>query len=87
MNGNLKRRLLCKIFNMTEAENMQVEQITEFIVLFFAKFWFTTPLASAAARNDLEYGVRRVDLSFKVLVDSSRKRKRLARSCMALRGR
>ena len=74
VNYNLKLRLLCKIFNMTEEENLQVEQITEFIVLFYAKFWFTTPLASAAARNDLEfmshileYRVRRVDLSFKVL--------------------
>ena len=70
----MKLRLLSNVFSMTEDENLQVEQISEFVVLFYAKFWFVTPLASSAARNDLdfmscilEYRHRRPVLAFKVL--------------------
>lgn len=70
----IKLRLLCKVFNMTAEENLQVEQITEFVILFYAKYWFMTPLACCSARNDLEfmsnilaYRERRVELAWKVL--------------------
>jgi hypothetical protein len=51
----LKIRLLRKVFKMSEEENGQVDVLTEFILLFYAKYWFTTPLASSAARHDLEF--------------------------------
>ena len=32
-----------------------MKTLSEFILLFYAKYWFTTPLASSAARQDLEF--------------------------------
>ena len=51
----LKIRLLSNIFDLTEEEQNQVDQITEFAVLFYIKYWLQTPLPSSAARLDLEF--------------------------------
>ena len=51
----LKMQLLSKVFKMTEEEEKETEKMTEFIVLIYARYWFTTPLASSAARNDLDF--------------------------------
>ena len=51
----LKIRLLSNIFDLSEEEQNQVDQITEFAVLFYIKYWLQTPLPSSAARLDLEF--------------------------------
>ena len=51
----LKIKLLIKIFKVSEEEEVQVKTLAQFILLFYAKYWFTTPLASSAARQDLEF--------------------------------
>ena len=43
------------VFEMTEDEKSKVNQVVEFILLFYAKLWFTTPLAGSAARQDLDF--------------------------------
>ena len=70
----LKINLLRKMFLMSEEERLRVERLAEFMLLFYAEFWFTAPLASSAARQALDFmsGVleyRLVDpqLSFMVL--------------------
>ena len=70
----LKLNLLKNVFKMSEEEKDKVSRIAEFIILFYAKLWFTSPLAASAARYDLEFmsGItdyRLVDpsLSFHVL--------------------
>ena len=40
---------------MSEEEQQQVSQLSEFILLFYVKYWFMTPLAGSAARNDLDF--------------------------------
>ena len=52
---SLKLKLLSRVFEMTEDEKSKVNQVVEFILLFYAKLWFTTPLAGSAARQDLEF--------------------------------
>jgi hypothetical protein len=52
---NLKIKLLSNVFEMTDEEKRQVNQVTEFVLLFYTKYWFTTPLASSAARQDLDF--------------------------------
>ena len=76
---NLKIKLLSNIFVMTDEEKMQVDQVTDFVILFYTKYWFTTPLASSAARHDLDFmcGIheyRKVSssLSFAVLCSTYR---------------
>ena len=71
---SLKLKLLSKVFEMTDDEKTKINQVVEFILLFYAKHWFTTPLAGSAARQDLEFmsGVLKYrdinpSLSFKVL--------------------
>ena len=50
-----KMRLLGKVFPMSVEEQMMVKQLSEFVILFYARFWFTTPLACSAAREDLDF--------------------------------
>ena len=70
----LKMKLLKKQFMMTEQEQQEVEQITEFLVIFYIKAWFESPLPTSAARNDLtfmknmlNYRLTRPTVSFTVL--------------------
>ena len=51
----LKIKLLSKVFQLSEEEQEQVNSLAEYILLFYAMYWFTTPLASSAARQDLEF--------------------------------
>ena len=51
----LKIQLLSRIFKLSEEEKEQVKSLTEYILLFYAMYWFTTPLASSAARQDLDF--------------------------------
>ena len=51
----LKMRLLSKVFTMNKEEKEQTDNLVYFIVLLYAKFWFTAPLASSAARTDLDF--------------------------------
>ena len=51
----LKIKLLRRIFKLSDGEEEQVSSLTEYILLFYAVVWFTTPLASSAARHDLEF--------------------------------
>ena len=44
-----------KVFEMTEEEKRQVEMMTEFVVLFYARSWFESTLAASAARSDLTF--------------------------------
>ena len=53
----LKIRLLSNIFVISPEEKEEVSQITEFIVLFYAKYWLQAPLPAAAARTDLDFMV------------------------------
>ena len=71
---SLKLKLLSKVFEMTDEEKTRISQVVDFILLFYAKYWFTTPLAASAARQDLdfmsgvlEYRVVNSKLSFAVL--------------------
>ena len=50
-----KMRLLSNIFELSEEEQNEVDQVTEFAVLFYIKYWLQTPLPSSAARLDLEF--------------------------------
>ena len=50
-----KMRLLSKVFSMSVEEHRMVEQLSEFVILFYARYWFTTPLACSAAREDLDF--------------------------------
>ena len=52
---NLKLRLLSNIFVMTPEENSFVKMISEFVCCVYAKYWFTTPLPTAAPRQDLNF--------------------------------
>jgi hypothetical protein len=47
--------ILLEIFPLEEDEQRIVKEATIFLAVFYVKYWFTTPLASAAARNDLEF--------------------------------
>ena len=51
----LKIKLLGKVFNLEEEEKGQVDRLAEVILLFYAQFWFETPLATSAARSDLQF--------------------------------
>ena len=50
----LKIRLLSNIFELSSEQQEEVDQVTEFSVLFYIKYWLQTPLPSSAARIDLE---------------------------------
>ena len=51
----LKLQLLSKVFTMTEEEVVEVNLITEFIVLYYVCHWFLAPLPASVARHDLEF--------------------------------
>ena len=51
----LKMKLLSNILDLTSEEKMEVDQISEFTVLFYVKYWLQTPLSSSAARIDLDF--------------------------------
>ena len=51
----LKMKLLLNIFNMSDEEKEQVEEISRFVVTLYVKAWFQSPLPTAAARNDLAF--------------------------------
>ena len=51
----LKMKLLLNIFNMSDEEREQVEEISRFVVTMYIKAWFQSPLPTAAARNDLAF--------------------------------
>ena len=54
----LKINLLQDVFDMTDAEKIQVQEISKFILIFCVKAWFESPLPTSAARNDLTYMVK-----------------------------
>ena len=47
----LKIKLLSKVFEMSAKEMEQVRTLAEFILLFYAVYWFTTSLASSARQD------------------------------------
>ena len=49
----LKIMLLLHQFQMSAVEKSQVTEISKFILIFYVKHWFQSPLPTAAARNDL----------------------------------
>ena len=51
----LKIHLLQNHFQMSEDEKLEVQLVTEFILIFYAKAWFESPLTTSAARNDLTF--------------------------------
>lgn len=51
----LKIYLLSTVFHMSEEELLQVATLTEFILLHYAKYWFTTALGASSARSDLDF--------------------------------
>ena len=51
----LKIRLISKVFTLSEEEKKQADSMANFILLVYARFWFTAPLASSAARSDLDF--------------------------------
>ena len=53
----LKMKLLSNVFNMSEKEKSEEEEISQFIVILYLKAWFMSPLPTAAARNDLQFMV------------------------------
>ena len=53
----LKIKLLLRMFRLSEEEKVQVEEICTFILIFYVKSWFQSPLPTAAARNDLSFMV------------------------------
>ena len=44
----LKMKLLSNVFNMSEKEKSEVEEISQFIVILYVKAWFMSPLPTAA---------------------------------------
>ena len=40
---------------MSEVEKKQTDKMAKFVLLYYYKFWFTTPLAASAPRNDLDF--------------------------------
>ena len=51
----LKMNLLLNTFMMTEEEQLQVKEISKFILILSVKAWFEAPFPASAARNDLTY--------------------------------
>ena len=52
---NLKIRLLSKVFVMTTEEAIFVQRISEFVMVFYCRYWFTGSLPCAAPREDLDF--------------------------------
>ena len=51
----LKMLLLLYQFLMSEEEKRQVVEISKYILIFYVKHWFQSPLPTCAARNDLTF--------------------------------
>ena len=51
----LKLKLLMNLFNMSEEEKEQVEEMCKFILIFYVRSWFRSPLSTAAAQTDLAF--------------------------------
>ena len=50
----LKMHLLGDLFGMTDSEKEKVRRLVTFILLVYIRFWFRTPLSTAAPRIDLQ---------------------------------
>ena len=55
---NLKMKLLSKIFKMSDEEKRKVEEVSNFVLVFYIRYWFESPLPAVAARNDLTFMVQ-----------------------------
>ena len=53
----LKMCLLLNIFKLSETEKEQVVEVSNYILIFYIKHWFESPLPAVAARNDLSFMV------------------------------
>ena len=51
----LKMKLLKNMFKMSQEEQEQVEEIIKFVLIFFVKSWFKSPLSTSAAQSDLTF--------------------------------
>ena len=51
----MKIFLLLNIFKMSDEEKSQIEEVATFVLIFYVKSWFESPLPAAAARNDLSF--------------------------------
>ena len=51
----LKMQLLSKIFKMSPEEEQSVKEIAQFCMIFYPRFWLSTPLPCAAPREDLDF--------------------------------
>lgn len=54
----LKLFLLSHQFRLSEEEKEQVSRIVIFVIIIYARAWFESPLPCAAARNDLNFGLK-----------------------------
>ena len=54
----LKLSLLLETFKMSEDEKVKVVEVSKYVLLFYVKHWFESPLPTAAARNDLNFMVK-----------------------------
>ena len=52
---HLKMKLLKNMFKMSQEEQEQVEEIIKFVLIFFVKSWFKSPLSTSAAQSDLTF--------------------------------
>ena len=51
----LEDEVAADVFQDVRKKHAQVEEISKFILIFYVKYWFQTPLPTAAARNDLNF--------------------------------
>ena len=51
----LKIRMLSAVFKLTKRENKEIEQLAEYVSVFYGNAFLKCPLASSAAANDLEF--------------------------------
>ena len=54
----LKMFLLSHHFQLSEEEQEQITKIVTFVLIIYLKSWFEAPLASSAARTDLEFQLK-----------------------------
>ena len=71
----MKLKLLSKVFEMTNDEKTKINQVVEFILLFYDKYWFTSLLLDLQPEfisGILNYRKINPSLSFKVLCSAYR---------------
>ena len=51
----LKIRLIRKVVAFSKEEKKQADNMVNFILMVYTRYWFTKPLASSAAKSDLEF--------------------------------